>query len=166
MFREHAQEYADKPILVVGGNGENCRQVALSYGFKNCYTPLDLIAWNPAIWPFRKPTEEQRQHLRVEDFSKIAFKAIFVFHDSRDWGMDTQIMTDVLASPNGTLGTWRDMAGESDEKEWQTPQMPIFFSNPDLLWGNDYSEPRYGQGAFQEAFKAVWQRTSGQKLIA
>ena len=32
--------------------------------------------------------------------------------------------------------------------------------------GNDYPEPRYGQGAFQEALRAVWKRTTGQELQA
>lgn len=62
------------------------------------------------------------------DFSQVPFSAIFVFHDSRDWGFDTQIMLDVLMSPDGTVTTWRD-----PEAEW-TQQVPVFFSNPDLLW--------------------------------
>ena len=32
--------------------------------------------------------------------------------------------------------------------------------------GNDWSEPRLGQGAFQEALRAVWRRTSGRELEA
>lgn len=37
-------------------------------------------------------------------------------------------MTDVLASPYGVVGSWRDM-----DAEWEQ-QIPVFFSNPDLLW--------------------------------
>ena len=32
------------------------------------------------------------------------------------------------------------------------------------MQGNDYPEPRFGQGAFQEAFRAVWKRTTGREL--
>jgi hypothetical protein len=66
------------------------------------------------------------------DFSQIAFKAIFVFHDSRDWGFDTQIMTDVLASPDGIVGQWKDL-DDHNAPGWKE-QLPVFFSNPDLLW--------------------------------
>lgn len=72
-------------------------------------------------------------------------------------------MTDVLASPDGVVGRWKEL--DSDHHLWKQ-QMPVFFSNPDLLWGNDWSEPRFGQGAFQEAFRAVWKRTTGQELVA
>ena len=73
--------------------------------------------------------------LQAVDFSQIAFQAVFVFHDSRDWGFDTQIMTDVLASPDGTVGTWKDLDG--DAELWKK-QLPVFFSNPDLLWVRDF----------------------------
>lgn len=35
-----------------------------------------------------------------------------------------------------------------------------------LCQGNDWPEPRLGQGAFQEAFRAVWRRTAGRELEA
>lgn len=34
------------------------------------------------------------------------------------------------------------------------------------IQGNDWPEPRLGQGAFQEAFRAVWRRTTGRELDA
>jgi hypothetical protein len=40
-------------------------------------------------------------------------------------------MTDVLVSPDGSLGRWNDVDASQDA--WQQ-QIPIFFSNPDLLW--------------------------------
>ncbi|CAD6581249.1 MAG: hypothetical protein CYPHOPRED_001525 [Cyphobasidiales sp. Tagirdzhanova-0007] len=162
-FREHAADYADSPILVVGGTGGRCREVAHSYGFRKAYIPQDLIKWKPELWPFRHITKKEEEYVQAVDFSQIAFQAVFVFHDSRDWGFDTQIMTDVLASPDGTVGTWKDLDG--DAELWKK-QLPVFFSNPDLLWGNDWPEPRYGQGAFQEAFRAVWKRTTGHELQA
>ncbi|KAK9896258.1 HAD-superfamily subfamily IIA hydrolase [Cystobasidium minutum MCA 4210] len=160
VFREQAKNFGDKPILIVGGTGHSCREVARSYGFKKVYTPHDLLAWRQELWPFKSLTENDEKSVQRVDFSQVPFSAIFVFHDSRDWGFDTQIMLDVLMSPDGTVTTWRD-----PEAEW-TQQVPVFFSNPDLLWGNDWPEPRLGQGAFQEAFRAVWRRTSGRELEA
>lgn len=41
-------------------------------------------------------------------------------------------MTDVLASPDGVVGRWKDL-DDHDAPEWKE-QLPVFFSNPDLLW--------------------------------
>ena len=35
-----------------------------------------------------------------------------------------------------------------------------------MIWGNDFTAPRFGQGAFQEAVKAVYEATSGRPLEA
>lgn len=32
----------------------------------------------------------------------------------------------------------------------------LVFCNPDLLWKSDFDRPRLGQGAFREAFQAVF----------
>ena len=48
-----------KNVLVVGGVGNICRHVAESYGFKNVYTPLDILKWNPAVSPYHDLTEEE-----------------------------------------------------------------------------------------------------------
>lgn len=74
-------------------------------------------------------------------------------------------MTDVLLSSSRSLrSSWHDIDALASNPSHPFEQLPIFWSNPDLLWGNDYPEPRYGQGAFQEAFKAVWKRTTGREL--
>lgn len=36
------------------------------------------------------------------------------------------------------------------------PQPPVFFSNPDLVYANDFPAPRLGQGAFAAAVQAVY----------
>lgn len=33
----------------------------------------------------------------------------------------------------------------------------VYFSNPDLLWANEFPAPRFGQGALQTALKALHQ---------
>lgn len=71
------------------------------------------------------------QNVQTVDFSNIAFKAIFVYHDPRNWGLDIQAMTDVLASPDGVVGKWKDLDG--NDEAWKS-QIPVYFSNPDLLW--------------------------------
>ncbi|SPO31163.1 related to cat eye syndrome critical region protein 5 precursor [Ustilago trichophora] len=154
--------YGDKPILMVGGpeNPPNAaREVMKSYGFNNVYTTLDLHAHAPAAWPFSSVPSEQQPHVRREDFSRIQFAAILVFHDTRDWGRDTQIIIDILRSHNGVFGTEHPPTEPLPEK-----QIPIYFSHGDLLWGNDHSVVRFGQGAFRLAIENVYKHTTGRDM--
>jgi hypothetical protein len=43
---------ADENILVIGGVGNNIREVAHSYGFKHVLTPLDLCKAVLSVYPF------------------------------------------------------------------------------------------------------------------
>ena len=36
------------------------------------------------------------------------------------------------------------------------PPVELIFCNPDLLWRSEFPRPRLGQGAFREAFQAVF----------
>ncbi|KAG9807844.1 HAD-superfamily hydrolase, partial [Aureobasidium melanogenum] len=92
-------------VLVVGGEGYKCREVAEEYGFKDIVVPNDIIAWDPTIAPFRVFTDEERATSRPRDFSKINIDAIMVFSDSRDYATDMQIIVDLLKSENGRFGT-------------------------------------------------------------
>lgn len=35
-------------------------------------------------------------------------------------------------------------------------RVEVFFCNPDLIWRSEFPRPRLGQGAFKEAFQAVY----------
>ena len=91
-------------ILVVGGEGFKCREVAQEYGFKDVVVPDDIVAWDPTIAPYRVFTEEQRKTANPRDFSKCNIEAIMVFSDSRDYATDMQIIMDLLRSEDGRLG--------------------------------------------------------------
>lgn len=138
VYRPLALEYADRPVLVLGGKGANARRVAESYGFRHAYIPNDILQWNPAVWPFTTLTEADRQDVRANvDFGQIQFAAIFVFNDSRDVGRDIQVAYDVLVAAKGVMGTSADPTQRQE-------QIPVFFSNPDFVWGNEFSQPRFG----------------------
>lgn len=76
------------------------------------------------------------------DFSQTPISAIFVMHDSRDWGRDVTLICELLSSENGVLGTRRQEKKEmdSDDKNRSSvgsegeEHMPLVFSNPDLEW--------------------------------
>lgn len=75
------------------------------------------------------------------------FRAVLVFCDSRNWGLDIQIMIDVLCAKDGVIGA--PYLGDDEVK--------LVFCNPDLLWRNDFPRHRFGQGVFKEAFQAVFE---------
>lgn len=85
-------------------------------------------------------------------------QAIWVFTDPSDWYLDLQLATDVLVG-GGVLG--RRMEDVPDE----APQVDLFFSNPDLLWANEHSAPRFGQGAFMTCLEALYTKASGPSPV-
>lgn len=121
------------------------------YGFQDVYTANDLHTYALSAWPFSRPFDSSKVETRDADFSQVHFAAVMIFHDSRDWGRDAQFIADVLRAKNGIFGTLDDNVGKPDFK-----QLPLYFSHNDLLWGNDFSVSRFGQGAFRAAVENVW----------
>ncbi|KAF8893928.1 HAD-like domain-containing protein [Infundibulicybe gibba] len=157
LTEEFARKYADRPVLVLGGKLDKVRQVAENYGFKKAYTTLDVMAWNPSVWPLHQLTPAELASARRDiDFSQTPISAVFVFHDPRNWGLDVQIICDVLRS-GGIIG------GSSDVQHQQAP-VELVFCNPDLIWRSEFPRPRLGQGAFREAFQAVYKATTGSRV--
>jgi HAD superfamily hydrolase (TIGR01456 family) len=143
-------------VLVVGGEGYRCREVAEKYGFKDIVVPNDIVAWDPTIAPYRVFTEEERKTSRPRDFSKCNIEAIMVFSDSRDYATDMQIIMDLLRSENGRLGT---MA-----KDPVSQRIPIYFSQGDMLCPTEHPFPRMSQGAFRIGLEAMYRALTGVDL--
>lgn len=123
-MRDMASEF--KTVLVVGGEGEQCRQLAEGYGFEDVVTPGDIILNNPHTTPFRTLTEEERENSRHRDMSQVIIEAIFVVADSRDWAGDQQIILDLLMSKGGISGVRSENFDEGP---------PIFFSHSVTWFG-------------------------------
>lgn len=145
-----------KTVLVVGGEGYKCREVAEQYGFQDIVVPNDIIAWDPTIAPYRVFTEEERKTSRPRDFSKINIDAIMVFSDSRDYATDMQIIIDLLRSEDGRFGT---MA-----KDPVSQRIPIYFSQGDMLCPTEHPFPRMSQGAFRIGLEAMYKSLTGVEL--
>lgn len=146
-----------KNVLVVGGIGNVCRNVAESYGFKNVYTPLDILKWNPAVSPYHDLTEEELLCCKNDvDFSKISIDAILVFADSRNWAADQQIILELLLSKNGVMGT------EAKLPDDKSPE--IYFAHSDFIWATNYKLSRYGMGALQVSIAALYKEHTGHEL--
>jgi HAD superfamily hydrolase (TIGR01456 family) len=166
-------EYKDKTVLVVGGAEDNCRRVAEKYGFKTVVTPADILAAYPDVWPFSQQLiPYYKPFVRPlpapidpsSPSTSLKIDAVFVYNDPRDWGLDTQVVKDVLLSHRGILGTLSPKNGDMslpNKGYQQDDQPPLYFSNPDLLWAAKYHLPRLGQGGFREALEGVWAALTG-----
>lgn len=149
-------EYYDT-VLVVGGENYQCREVAKQYGFKDIIVPNDIYASCETISPLREHfTAEQRATSSPRDFSKVHINAILVFSDSRDYATDLQIIIDLLLSEDGVLGT--------KAKDPTENQLPIYFSQGDLLCPTEHPIPRMSQGTFRLALEAIYKALTGADL--
>ncbi|KAK5660701.1 hypothetical protein OQA88_12066 [Cercophora sp. LCS_1] len=164
---------ANKTVLATGSDYAKSRAVLHSYGFQNVITPADIIAANPTIFPFRHLTELSSDtrplpkpiHTGTGSLSSsLKIDAVFVLDDPRDWAVDIQIISDLLLSHAGYLGTLSPQNGNCTLPScgWQTDGQPtLFFSNGDLEWSANFHLPRFGQGAFQAALAGTWRRYTG-----
>ncbi|KXX81417.1 Cat eye syndrome critical region protein 5 [Madurella mycetomatis] len=157
-MREFADRYGT--VLVVGGEGEKCRQVAESYGFRDVITPGDILKANAATAPFRRLTETEHRNSRDllarGKMSDIVVEAIFVFADSRDWASDLQIILDIAQSKGGRLETRSETFDEGP---------PIFFSHNDVLWSAAHEHARLGMGALRRIVETVFEDTTGGRKL-
>jgi HAD superfamily hydrolase (TIGR01456 family) len=184
-------QYKDKTVMVVGGDEDKCRHVAEAYGyvcpyqtpsrcsaltssrFKSVVTPGDILAAYPDVWPFSQQLLPYYKTFTrplpapidpSSPSSSLRIDAVFVYNDPRDWGLDAQIIKDVLLSERGILGTMSAKNGNANlpNKGYQQDgQPPLYFSNPDLLWAAKYHLPRLGQGGFREALEGIWAAVTG-----
>lgn len=155
ILRKISHKYQEQAVLVLGGKLDTIRRVANDYGFRKAYTTADVLAWNPSVWPFHELTRAELDVAKLADFSKIRFAAIFVFHDPRNWALDIQVICDIIQS-EGTVGRPYIRPGLRTAEA-----VEVFFCNPDLIWRSDFERPRLGQGAFREAFQAVYKNLTG-----
>lgn len=170
-------------VLVLGSDASKARRIANGYGFESVVTPGDILKACPEIFPF-DPLREfyDRQEIlplpkpifnpkadpamRLEDCLKI--DGILTFNDPRDWAVDVQLVTDLLLSHRGYLGTYSSRNGDPalpSLERWQSDgQPPLIFSNIDLQWSTGYHQSRLGQGAFRAAVRQVMQQlTPGRR---
>lgn len=171
-------------VLVLGSDASKARHIAHGYGFKSVVTPGDILKACPEIFPFNplhefydkqeilplpKPIYDPRTpNVKLEDCLKI--DAILVFNDPRDWALDIQLVTDLMVSHRGYLGTYsrknRDLSLPRHER-WQGDGQPaLVFSNCDLLWSTGYHMPRYGQGAFRVAVMSAFRQVAYEAIVA
>ena len=63
-------------------------------------------------------------------------------------------MCDILLG-NGYM-SGAALSSRAKHKTDTASDIEIIFCNPDLLWKNEFEEPRLGPGGFKSAWNAVW----------
>ncbi|KAK8125602.1 uncharacterized protein PG998_001361 [Apiospora kogelbergensis] len=167
-YRDLVPLYDNKRILVVGGTGNDIRNVAGAYGFKDVITSSDLFLEQPSIHPFPEVSApyHNANGRRIPDIRTKEIAAILVWSTSREWTLDMQVMFDLLLSSGGVFGGKSDMAEDVAlyNKDYLQDQRPkLYFCNPDLVWVTDHDRPRFAQGSFEAAFEGVWNRLTQGK---
>jgi HAD superfamily hydrolase (TIGR01456 family) len=145
------------PVLVSGRG--SVLHVARSYGFAKATSTQQLAYAHPSALPFI--SEELRGEADANGqagaesngTAEAPFKAVLVFNDPSDWYADLQLIMDVVGG-GGVLGR------RPEDNAPGAPPVDVFFSNPDLLFANEFPAPRFGQGAFAACLEALHQRVS------
>ncbi|KAF9921648.1 hypothetical protein FBU30_008289 [Linnemannia zychae] len=159
-LRSIVEKYKDSNVLVIGGKGSSCKRAALSLGLKNVVTPQEIHSVYPFICTVSMcsahavPKSEGLEHVDKP------VDAIMMFHESSDWGLDIQVCLDALVSKGGKLGTIKD----SEELHSTKQSVPIYFTNPDIVWSNEYPVPRLGEGTFRVCLENIFRNLTGQRL--
>ncbi|KAF9434472.1 hypothetical protein BGZ76_007961 [Entomortierella beljakovae] len=160
-MRSLVPKYEDKNVLVVGGRGSNCRNVAEHYGFKHIVTPEEAHTVYPSLCS-SSPNESRTVPIPEKYLQNVhrPVEAIMVFHDSVDWGRDLQVMMDALVSKDGYMTTVKN----ATELHTTRQSVPLYFSNSDLVWSNEFPTPRFAQGTFRTCLERIYNDLTGHSL--
>ncbi|KAI9055201.1 hypothetical protein LZ554_000165 [Drepanopeziza brunnea f. sp. 'monogermtubi'] len=176
-FHELVPELANKNILVLGGTGSSIRDVAAAYGFKQVVTSADLIkTFGEHVYPFLEMEKDHHEEhgreiesrFRMPD-GRVQISAILVWSSPRSWGLDYQVVMDLLLSEKGIFGTVSSKNGDAslhNRGYLQDGQPMVYFSNPDQNWATAYHLPRVAQGSWRLGLQGIWDAHTGNADIS
>jgi HAD superfamily hydrolase (TIGR01456 family) len=169
------ERHRDDIVLVVGGVGNNVRDVARLYGFRNPITPSDLYVAESRIWPFAQATGDyHREHAKplpipidlASRNKSLRIGLVLIFNSSRDVGLDLQILTDLMLSDGGRIGHLGPQNGNPklpNHGYQQDDMPPLYACNPDFVWATSYHQPRFSQGFFLTSLRALFAEATNQR---
>lgn len=164
-FRDLATQYKDNHVLVLGRK-EKCIDIVNDYGI-NAVFPIDIYNNDTTTYPNKlrkkpKAAESGNTDISISSNSnsKIDIAAACIFHDPVDWGLDIQILTDVLLGKY----TKQSIIGNSSSDGGLNQMIPLYASNADLVYKTEHDDPRFTQGAFAEAFRSIFDQYTQTSL--
>ena len=150
-FKNLKDTHENSKVLIVGGQ-PRCLDVARSYGFRNACTIESIHAENPGIYCLHEAHDPDS----VSHDKDAPVEAVMVFHDPVNWGLEMQVLCDVLSPHHvNTVDT---------PSNKQRGHIPFYVSNADVVYATDYPHPRFTQGAFVTAFQHLYQTYHNQPL--
>ncbi len=96
-------------------------------------------------------------------------------HEPTPWLLPLTCVHTSVALPSTPCGRYRDlqlivdvvMSGGVPQRKGGppagAPPVQLYFSNPDLLWANEFPRSRFGQGAFAHAVMVRWGGSTRQR---
>lgn len=164
-FHALVPRFTNKNILVLGGHGNKIRDVAHAYGFKQVITSADVANRFVDIYPFLEmECDHHAEHGReIEHYlpdGRIQVAAVLIWSSPRSWGLDSQLVIDLLLSEKGILGTLSSKNSDTtlpNRGYLRDDQPQIFSCNPDLTWATSYKLPRHAQGGFMHSLRGMWE---------
>ena len=174
--------YRNDKVLVLGK--PSCLDVAKAYGFINPVSINCLHKQYPHIYPCKQPVDSSRQgstsskHFSNDLTSLHEVSAAMVFHDPFDWGLEMQILSDVLMPFEGTvdespalvrdafpqISSQQLARGQPPRQYPRAQRIPLFASNADITYATEFPIARYTQGAFVECFRSLFEMQFGIPL--
>ena len=150
-FQQIASQHKDQRVLIIGHEG--CLDVARSYGFSKVACVRDIHEECPSIYPHNKPTN-------LPTCSNIGepIEAILLFHDCIDWGLEMQVMWDII------VGRFNNKT-PFPPQEAVRQRIPVFACNADIVSPTMHPFPRFTQGAFVNAFQSLFEVYSGGEKL-
>jgi len=154
-------KYKNSPILLVGK--ERSIQVLRLYGFENIIFIDDYSKKFPFLFPSRfvngiPKNDAMQQHSPPSTLiaNDIKIEAILVTESPLDWWESLQIICDVVRT-NGTPQLHKTV--ESFKQ-----QVPIYFSNPDINYKDEYILPRMTLGSFRKCLEVLYKEETGDNI--
>lgn len=143
-MKDLVPQYANSRVLVIGN--DNCLEVARSYGFTRVVGVDHIHSENHLL----HPKKDIAGHVLKPDppTHEEPVVAAFVFGEPTDWALCMQVLSDLM----------------HDDDAHPLSNIPLFTSNSDIVYTNEYHKPRFTQGAFVEAYKHLFEHYSGKEL--
>lgn len=154
-MRSLVESLSDRPVLL-SGRGK-VSEVAFAYGFNKVIHTTQVASAFPSAVPFsaiQQRPPNSRCLVADEGYGtrRMPIEAILVMNDPCDWYRDAQLIVDCLLTGGILDGTVTDDS---------INRMPsLYFSNPDILWANDFGRSRFGQGAFSLIVETLYKQGS------
>jgi HAD superfamily hydrolase (TIGR01456 family) len=150
-FRNLAGLYKNSRVLIIGDQ-KKCLDVAKAYGFEQAITVHDYHAEDKHVYPLRSPPAGVAASDAVPPV-----EAVFVFHDPVDWGLEMQVMSDVLSPQYFQQHFAKSRSQANNGADLSRGHIPVYVSNADVVYTTEHPLPRFTQGAFAVAFRHLYE---------